>query len=116
MSAFEADRFNHSRTSPRRENSWSADHFIRSALSGAQMRGPGYGPNEFGLTSGFELWIKVIGESAPGSGLLSLMPQSFHWVNFHGTTRRNVTGQHGDNGQQARNRNKSEWIRGSDPI
>jgi hypothetical protein len=32
MSAFEADRFNHSRTSPRRENSWSADHFIRSGI------------------------------------------------------------------------------------
>src|SRR5579864_5436484 len=29
MSAFEADRFNHSRTSPRRESSWSADYFIR---------------------------------------------------------------------------------------
>src|SRR5438270_13282321 len=41
MSAFEADRFNHSRTSPLRENSWAADHFIRSGQSGAPYRGVG---------------------------------------------------------------------------
>jgi hypothetical protein len=50
MSAFEADRFNHSRTSPRGENPWSSNYFIRSGSSGALVhRFDADTPDPFGL-------------------------------------------------------------------
>jgi hypothetical protein len=70
MAAFEAARFNHSRTSPRRENSWSEVFY---QVRHVQLR--------------FE----------QGKLLLS---QGFHGVHFHGAAGWDVTGKQRNQAQQ----------------
>jgi hypothetical protein len=74
MAAFEAARFNHSRTSPRRETWWSEVFYqVRHGSRHVQLR--------------FEQgWL--------------LLPQGFHGVHLHGAAGRDVTGKQRNQTQQ----------------